>query len=389
MLDLHPESGLRLLKRAGLYEEFEQRLGECSEAARVLDSRGQVLWTDEGEGSERPEISRGSLGEILLGGLRTCKAYGVDGEGQGKEEGVVRWGVKVLGVRKEEVVGREEGRMSVEFLENGVTKTEKFDFVVGSDGAWSRVRSLLTQVKPAYTGALFLTVTIRHASSRYPELVELVGSGTMSALGGGNGIMTHRGPMDSIRVYVAVSTEKEDWVKRVGLEGKTAAEAKSVLLGDERLFANWASELRKLIEVACYEETKDHPGCAADISPLCALPVGHRWEHQDGVTLIGDAAHLMTPFAGEGVNLGMWDALDLADAFGGVGEGDSPAAWRTAVGRKVKAFEEEMWSRAEEKAGETARNQKMMLAENGGQALADMFRMFTEMAANGQMPEGR
>jgi 2-polyprenyl-6-methoxyphenol hydroxylase-like FAD-dependent oxidoreductase len=45
------------------------------------------------------------------------------------------------------------------------------------------------------------------------------------------------------------------------------------------------------------------------------LPIGFSWPHRSGVTIIGDAAHLMTPFAGEGVNLAMWDAMLLGRAL--------------------------------------------------------------------------
>ena len=76
---------------------------------------------------------------------------------------------------------------------------------------------------------------------------------------------------------------------------------------------------------------------------ICALPPSHSWSTElKGVTLIGDAAHVMSPFAGEGVNLALMDAYELGRELvsalrnGGLME---------QVDKGLRLFKKAMWQR--------------------------------------------
>jgi 2-polyprenyl-6-methoxyphenol hydroxylase-like FAD-dependent oxidoreductase len=371
MLDLHEESGLMAMRECGLWDGFQAAVGDCSESTRVVNADGAVLHTDEGELASRPEIARNALTNLLI---------------QNVPSDIIKWNHKITSVQSNRNATTGATEITLNFGANGVAT---YDFVVGADGAWSRIRKLMSDAQPFYNGAQFVTATVRHASTKYPHLVKLNGSGTLYALGGGNAIMTHRGPQDSIRVHAAVSTPQEHWAAANGLEGKTAAEVKATLLDDDKLFRKWAPTLKDLLATACNEETKDKPGCEADIKPLYMLPVGHHWKHRTGATLVGDAAHLMTPWGGEGVNLALWDSLDLAEVLAAVPEVEDAAAWQAALEPRMRQFEEAMLARAQVKAEETVRNRDMFLSDNGAQAMADFFKMYEDIAAASDPPRGQ
>ena len=222
--------------------------------------------------------------------------------------------------------------------------------VVGADGASSRVRPFLSDARPQYCGVSSVEIGLPDAETRHPDLAKLVGRGSMFALDDNKGLIAQRNGDGRIRVYVVVRAP-EEWLDALPCADQPAV-ARELLAAE---FSGWAPQLVDLIL------SSDDQLVPRRILGLLA---GHRWESRPGITLLGDAAHLMPPFAGEGANLAMLDALELADAI--------------VQGNDLRAYEAVMFARSQAAAEESMQGLSMCISNGrSAQRFADFMAQMT------------
>ncbi len=322
-LDIHDHNGQVALEAAGLMDGFRSIIHEGAEATRVLDRDGSVLLDVPDDGlSRRPEVLRGDLRALLLDSL---------------PDGTVRWGKKLA-----EVSSLGGGRHEVVFADG---TTAHSDILVGADGAWSKVRPLLSNAEPVYVGATFVETYLHDVEARHAAAAALVGPGAMYAPAPGRAIFAHREAGNVLHSYVEIKRSAE-WFAAIDFD---APSAKDIVAAE---FDGWAPALTALITDS---DTRLSPRM------IYALPLGHRWDRVPGVTLLGDAAHLMPP-SGEGANLAMLDGAELARAIVRH-SGDVEAA--------LAAFEEPMFARAASEAVDAHRMLDLCLGDHAPSAFLD------------------
>jgi len=204
-LDLHPNTGQRALREAGLFGEFQKHSRPEGQASKLVRYDGHVFWDENKldlasirakDVEDRPEIDRVTLREMLLNSVNPAS---------------IQWAHRVTRV---EADPRTIGKTIIHFIDG--TKESDIDLLVGADGAWSKVRPLVTDSKPFYSGISCAELWSFTVDEKNPWLSKYVGSGQMFMFDEGRCIAAQRNGDDSIRVYGCVR-QPEDWSKTCGI----------------------------------------------------------------------------------------------------------------------------------------------------------------------------
>ncbi|KAI1339445.1 hypothetical protein F5Y15DRAFT_382567 [Xylariaceae sp. FL0016] len=359
-LDIHPASGQRALVAAGLLDKFQSIVRPEGEAMRIYDKQGTLLLdmsgeppargqdnpNDDGLVQDRPEIDRKALKDLLVESL---------------PPDTIHWNSGVASLAR--VPGTP--RWTITFLDGSAS--QPYDLVVGADGAWSRVRPLLTSVEPQYSGISCLDTWCDDVDATAPRTADFVGGCNCFIFDSEAALLFQRNGDGSARCYACVRTPDAGTPpsaqRLLGIEGKgedvdweDASNRKRFV---ESHFGEWFDEAKEALLSLTERSTVRH---------LLMLPVGLTWESKVGITIVGDAAHLMTPFAGVGVNVGMMDALELADGIVAAVRENRPD-----LAELVAEYEKGMFERSRKDAEHTYHAMQLQFQADGGQRMIELM----------------
>lgn len=308
-LDLHEESGLRAIREAGLMEAFKANYRPGAEKLRIMDKNAHVVLDEHVHPKEeisRPEIDRGPLQQILLDSL---------------EPGTVIWNSRLVSLPQQNNDYRELT------FQNGAGALA--DLVIAADGANSTIRPYITPVRPFYAGVTAVEGTVYHSETASPAVHQLLRGGKIFAMGDEKTLIVSSKGDGSLVFYTSGKTD-ETWSRECGIDFSDKA---SVLAWFKAEYAGWDPVWQELFENA---DGRFVP------RPLYCMPLDQTWETLPDLTMLGDAAHLMPPFAGEGVNMAMLDAVELSSCLTGDNFPDTRSA--------IAAYERQMRVRAADAA---------------------------------------
>jgi len=335
-LDMHEGSGLAALTAAGLLEQFCTHFLPGADRTLIVNEQAAVFFSDHhdkqakdfGELGFRPEIDRGALRKILLDEL---------------EPGTVVWDSHFISMK-----AQGDG-WSLDFA-NGTRVYA--DLVIGSDGANSKIRPYVTDIKPLYSGITMIEGNVNDSESSTPEVHALLKGGKIMAFGKEQDLLMGQKGGGDLGFYASFKAEK-DWHKNNGLDYTSNA---AMLDWFNSTYVGWSKVWQKLFEQAVV------PFIPRAIN---YMPLDQCWQALPNLTIVGDAAHLMPPFAGEGANMAMLDALELSACL--------TANDYSSMQLAIAAYESAMLKRAAAATRESLLNGERMHTVTALQEMTEIF----------------
>lgn len=330
-LDLHEESGLEALRRAGLIDAFYANHRPEAGKLRILDENLNIAMdthsADDYE-ENRPEIDRGPLRNILLDSL---------------QPDTVVWDSQFLSMDP-----KNEGWELT--FKNGTTA--EADIVIAADGANSKIRPHINAIKPIYSGVTIVEGNIYDSEKNAPKLYELVNGGKIFAFGDEKTLILSMKGDGTLSFYTGCKVD-EFWVLDSNIDFSNKEQVFEWFISE---FGSWDPVWQELFES---DEMSIIP------RPQYHFPLDQQWDALPNLTMLGDAAHRMPPYAGEGVNMAMQDAFELAEVLSG---NNFPN-----VQEAIATYEKQMCKRASEITKITLKSTEMMHSDDPITKLINMF----------------
>jgi len=335
-LDLHEDSGLAALRKANLLDAFKKNFLPGADKKLIVNEHAEIFFSDHeskldenfGYAYFRPEIDRGSLRKILLDALQP--------------ETLV-WDSHFISME-----AQNEGWML--HFKNGVSAYA--DVVIAADGANSKIRPYITAVKPFYSGITMLEGIVYHSKKAAPHIHALNNGGKIMAFGNKKNILLGQKGNGDLGFYASFKAD-ENWAATNGLD---YADKTQLLAWFKKEYPEWSSIWYELFENAT---TPFIPRL------IYCMPLNQTWEALPNLTMLGDAAHVMPPFAGEGANMAMLDALELSESL-------TSDEYNT-LQEAISFYEINMRKRAALAAQESLENGERMHSEDALNAMLKLF----------------